>query len=126
MSKNKNNRTCIVCEQSYYFCPSCSGQNIEPWRSIYHDENCRKIFKAVSAYVNNEKTKEETIERLEKYDLSNKDSFKKNIREAIDELYGVKNTEIEKVDVDTNAETNVKTTVRTKKETKKFNEVIAE
>lgn len=85
---DKKNRTCIVCSEKYRYCPSCAEfAHLEPWHSIFHDDNCREIFNAVSAYLGKEKTKEETKIRLDKCNLSNKASFKKSILDAIEEVY---------------------------------------
>ena len=90
----KLNRTCIVCGRKYEYCSSCKEHSmLEPWHSIFHDNNCREIFNAVSMY---EKDSDEVIKsKLDKCDLSNKNNFHKNIINVIDKLYSSeKNIEI--------------------------------
>lgn len=84
-----NNRTCIVCGQSYKYCPNCAEfSNLEIWHNIFHDANCKEIYNAASMY--GKVPTEETKKRLDKCDLSNKSNFHKNIVKVIDELYAVK------------------------------------
>ena len=90
----RNNKTCIVCGKSYKYCGGCAEYaHLEPWHSIYCSNNCKDIFNAVSMY--NKVSNEETKEKLNKCDLSNKDNFHKNILKTINELYSsVEKTEI--------------------------------
>lgn len=82
-----NNRICIVCSKQYRYCSNCAEfAHLEQWHNIFHDDNCREIYNAVSSYIGNEKTKEETKERLNKCDLSNREHFKNNINKVIDEI----------------------------------------
>ena len=102
-----NNRRCIVCSVAYKFCNSCvEFKHLEPWHNIFHDNNCREIYNAVSAYIGKEKTKEETKARLDKCDLSGKNNFKTAIINAIDDVYAteiidtkeiVENIKVEKI-----------------------------
>lgn len=83
---DKKNKSCIVCSQTYKYCNTCKEFiNLEPWHSIFHDENCREIFNAVSMYgrVSNDEIKK----RLDKCNLSNKENFKENIQNIINEIY---------------------------------------
>lgn len=85
----KLNRTCIVCGRKYEYCSSCKDQAmLEPWHSIFHDNNCREIFNAVSMYGKD--SNEDIKARLDKCDLSDKDNLHKNIVKVINELYSSK------------------------------------
>ena len=87
----RNNKTCIVCGKSYKYCGGCAEYaHLEPWHSIYCSDNCKEIFNAVSMY--DKVSKEETKEKLNKCDLSNKDNFHKNILKTINELYSLAGT----------------------------------
>ena len=100
----RNNKTCIVCGKSYKYCSGCAEYtHLEPWHSIYCSDNCKEIFNIVSMY--NKVPKEETRSRLNKCDLSNKNTFHKNILKTINELYSL-TEEIKAVDtIKTNIET---------------------
>ena len=82
------NRTCIVCGHKYSYCPSCAEDSNKPtWMTIFHDENCKNIFKATSDYLQNAMSKEDAKDILDKCDLSNKNSMHRTVIEAIDEIY---------------------------------------
>lgn len=99
----KLNRTCIVCSQKYEFCNSCKDHaTLEPWHSIFHDNNCREIFNAVSMYG---KDSDDVVKaKLDKCNLFNKDNFHKNIVKVIDELYSSEK-KVDSVEEDTVVET---------------------
>lgn len=57
------NRTCKACGKKYRYCPSCLEDAYKPtWMTMFHDENCKKIFKILvdnfSGYITNDETKE--------------------------------------------------------------------
>lgn len=81
----KNNRRCIVCGKEYNYCPSCSEANTPSWKSIYHDENCKKVFAVASWYLSGSITKEQAKSKFEKCDLSKKYLFNAEIQRAINE-----------------------------------------
>lgn len=84
----KNNKACIVCGTRYTFCLNCAEFDNEPrWRAIYHDDNCKKIDNTISEYLAGNMSAEDAKNELDKCDLSNKESFHKTIRAAIDKLY---------------------------------------
>lgn len=83
----KNNRKCIVCGKEYHFCPSCAEGRSTPWKTIYHDDNCRQIYHVVSWYLANDIKKDEAIESLKKCDLSKKYVFNNDIRKTIDNIF---------------------------------------
>lgn len=92
----KINRTCITCGEQYFFCGDCSEtRHLEPWHSIYHDGNCKKIFMAVTDYLANEITKSQAKEILNTCDLSKRQSFKGKIPETINEIFDVPNSTVE-------------------------------
>lgn len=92
----KNNRKCICCQKEYTFCPNCGDfDNLPRWMSIFHDENCKKIFNTITEYYNKNLTKEQAKETLNKCDLSNKDTFKETIKKAIEEIYIDENVIVE-------------------------------
>lgn len=93
LTSKKNNRSCIVCGRSYYFCNHCQDGEIKPsWFNIFHNQNCHDIYDAV-ANIYPEKGKEAAKETLDKLDLSNKENFHPNIIKLINEIYDIKNVE---------------------------------
>lgn len=85
----KNNRKCIVCGEEYFYCPSCADRNDPVWRSIYHDANCMEIYDVTSLFHIGELSKEDAKKRLDKCDLSKKESFHHVIKDDIEEIYKV-------------------------------------
>lgn len=87
----KNNKICICCKSTYTFCPSCAeSKNLEMWRNIYHNENCKNIFNTASDYLAGAITKEEAKQKFDACDLSYKNKLHNKIVEAINDVYGVK------------------------------------
>ena len=86
----KDNRKCIVCSQSYYYCSNnCNDSANKPaWYAIFHDENCHDIYNAVANILPQE-GKEAAKEALDKCDLSNKENFHPNIIKSINEIYDI-------------------------------------
>lgn len=89
---NKN-RSCLVCNKKYEFCPTGCKKSINKpsWMGMFHSENCRNIYYTCSNYmVGKSITKEQAKEELEKLDLSNidKQDFNPRIREWVKEIIG--------------------------------------
>lgn len=83
----KANRKCIVCGEAYHYCNNCNVE--EPaYRTIFHDENCKNIFDAVSNLYFKHVTEEEVIARLAECDLSvlKKEGANQNIAHTIESL----------------------------------------
>lgn len=86
----RNNKKCICCGKIYTYCNSCEAYaHLAPWHAIYHDQNCRTIFMAVTDYLAQEISKERAKEILDGCDLSNKAAFHPTTIAAIDEIYYV-------------------------------------
>lgn len=84
----KNNRKCVCCGLEYRYCNTCAEDVGKPqWYAIYHDENCRGIFKTVSDYLGNTITKEEAKVKLDACDLSKKEDLKPSIVAVINDIY---------------------------------------
>lgn len=89
MTSKKNNRKCIVCNCSYYFCNHCQDGEVKPsWYNIFHDQNCHDVYDAV-ANILPLKGKEAAKEALDKLDLSDKENFHSNIIKSINEIYDI-------------------------------------
>lgn len=111
----KDNRKCIVCSQSYYYCSNnCNDSANKPaWYAIFHDENCHDIYNAV-ANILPQQGKEAAKEALDKCDLSNKENFHPNIIKLINEIYDIVEETVEQ----DNAEVKIEDKENKTKETK--------
>lgn len=84
---SKLNRTCTVCGKKYRYCPSCyEDRNMENWHIMFHDENCKDIFTILTDNFNGHLSDSETLKKIQKCDLSNEDSFYKEIKDHIDRI----------------------------------------
>ena len=84
---DKFNRTCLVCGIKYRYCSSCREYITTPqWKNLFHSENCKEVFHIVSDYLQGHMTKGNAIQALHDCDLSEKDKYKQNIKDCIDEL----------------------------------------
>lgn len=81
-----NNRTCIVCEKQYEYCSSCNKKNIPVWKNLFHDENCKDIFRIVSDFANGVASKEVSKHKLNQCNLANSNGFRENVKRYIDEI----------------------------------------
>lgn len=64
-------RKCIVCNNEYHYCRSCSKDaKKETWYALYDTENCKNISQALADYKFDRITKEEARELLSKCDLT--------------------------------------------------------
>lgn len=83
----QNNRKCICCSTEYQYCNTCSEDKSKPaWYAIYCSENCKKLFQAVSGYLANAVSIEETRARFDDCDLSYKNKLKDKFIEVINEV----------------------------------------
>lgn len=80
----KSNAKCSICGTRYHICNDCNNAvSFTPWRTIACSINCYKIFLAINDYTNGRSSKSETKSILYNCDLSEMDSFEKNIKDAI-------------------------------------------
>ena len=116
LTSKKNNRSCIVCGRSYYFCNHCQDGEIKPsWFNIFHNQNCHDIYDAV-ANIYPEQGKEAAKEELDKLDLSNKENFHPNITKLINEIYDIKNVENNDIESTIDEKINIEIKEEEKKE----------
>lgn len=78
------NARCSICNTAYHVCNDCTKtESFTPWRKIACSVNCYGIYMALSGYTNGKSSKNETKDILSKYDLSNLNSFRENIKKCI-------------------------------------------
>lgn len=83
---NKNDlRTCCVCHNEYPFCPVCNPEDrLKPtWHFAYCSENCKNIYDVTSSFENGRLSDIDAKAKLEKLDLSEKDSFGESYQKSI-------------------------------------------
>lgn len=84
----KVNRVCKTCEKQYAYCGRCgNGATNPPWMSTWDTENCKEVFQICSNYKQGAVSKEKARNQLQSNcDLRLKYTFKKEIRDLIDEI----------------------------------------
>lgn len=86
----KLNRTCLTCQSQYYYCFSCPSDLQHPsWKSAFDTENCKEIFNILSRHGQGKISNEEAKELLNKCDLTKKDTFAENIKNHINQIFGI-------------------------------------
>ena len=61
-------RKCIVCGQRYKYCIHCGdSKKEEPWRYLFHNEDCRDIAHMMRFYRGEQMSKQEVKDFLNKY-----------------------------------------------------------
>ena len=84
----ENNAICAICGKPYRVCHTC--QNIKtyaPWRTVTDTLPHYTIYLAIYEY-NKTKDKAKAKEELLKCDLSELDSFDKDVKKVINEILG--------------------------------------
>lgn len=82
----KNIRKCIVCGKEYEYCTGCRKPNQPTWLTIYHDENCRNIWHAITT-VYDEKGAAAAAKILSDLDLSDMDNFRDDVKDKIEKIF---------------------------------------
>lgn len=83
--KNKMNAVCAICGREYYMCLSCEEhRKLNPWKRYTDTSEHYKIFQILHGFNIGVYNKEEAKCKLLMVDLSDKESFKDNIRRKID------------------------------------------
>lgn len=82
----RSTRKCIVCGKEYEFCGGCKRKNKPSWMNIYHDENCKNIWHAITTHYDKEGAVF-AADMLSNLDLSDMDNFRKDVREKIEKIF---------------------------------------
>lgn len=79
-------RICVVCGKEYEYCPTCGADRQKPsWMMSYHDNNCRMIWKVLSAVGAGQISKDEAAKQLNS--LNTDIELKSNIRDHINKIF---------------------------------------
>ena len=83
----KNNRKCIICGNSYHFCPTCGEDTGKPtWYFIFDGQNCHDIYEVCTQYRDGEIDANVAYEKISKLDISNIKNFAEVTRIQIEEI----------------------------------------
>ena len=83
----KNNRKCIICGNSYHFCPTCGEDTGKPtWYFIFDGQNCHDIYEVCTQYRDGEIDVKAAYEKISKLDISNIKNFAEATRIQIEEI----------------------------------------
>lgn len=81
-------RTCFCCGKAYHYCPHCDVDRNKPsWYFIFDSDNCRKVFDACQRYSTGECNAEQTRQKLDKCDLTNKSDFLPDVLGVIEKVF---------------------------------------
>ena len=85
-------RTCVVCGKQYEYCNKCRKyENLPLWMFTFCSERCKSIYNITSNYEDKRISIDEAKEQLNKFDLSDKDSFGDSYKKAITSIIKKKN-----------------------------------
>ena len=85
------NHHCIICGKGYHSCDSCNEiKSFTPWRTLTDTIEHFQLYNVLQDYVTKRITKFEARKELDKFNLSDKDSFTESAKNCIDEILKVK------------------------------------
>lgn len=105
----KNNRTCIICNKPYHYCPTCGSDSEKPsWYLIFDGENCHDIYETCVIYRDKAIDKKQAYEKVSKLDVSELDNFAEATKSQIKEIlsYKIERDTDEKPKIDSVIKTN--------------------
>jgi len=100
----RSTRKCIVCGKEYEFCGGCKRKNKPSWMNLYHDENCKNIWHAITTFYD-EDGAVAAAEMLSDLDLSDMDNFSEDVKNKIEMIFDEAFNEKDKISKE-NAEPN--------------------
>lgn len=84
----RRQRKCYLCGESYKYCNTCSQDKTKPsWMNEFHSESCKDIFDICTRYNMGLLTKDQARAKLEKCDISNKESFKSYVQQDLENIF---------------------------------------
>lgn len=91
-------RACHLCGTEYKFCSTCDEDRYAPvWKHSFHSEDCAKIFQCCVDYNMSLITKDEAKAILGGCDLSNKASFREDVKATIAKIMAEDKPKVEDV-----------------------------
>lgn len=90
-----NNRTCICCGKSFYYCTSCNGSSRNTGISMNYDTHeCAELVNAISGYSMKLWNKSKIKEVLDKYNVTDYSKYKQSIQDKLNELFPVNEVKV--------------------------------
>ena len=80
----KTNRTCVVCGDKYYYCPSCSTNRLPAWYATFNGEDCKKIFNVCVNFNLGKISADEAKSALAGIDL--KKEYSEDVKATLDKI----------------------------------------
>jgi len=94
---SEHNRVCKTCQTVYKYCPNCYKDRYLPtWMVMFHEENCKNIFKILCDDYYKHISREKSIELLSHCNLENLESFEEDIKRQITDILSEERSETEK------------------------------
>ena len=93
---HENNSVCAICGKGYYACLSCKDQiKLAPYKVHTDTSEHFKVYQIIRGYNIGVYDKATAKKKLMNVDLSDKDTFKDNIKACIDEIMADEETKVE-------------------------------
>ena len=84
----KNNRTCIICNTGYHYCPTCGKDLDKPtWYNIFEGQNCHDIYEVCTQYRDGVVDAETAYDLISKLDISKLEEFAESTKLQIKEIF---------------------------------------
>ena len=84
----RHERRCQICGEVYQYCPNCSDYDDQPrWRFMFDNENCLNIYGVLNEYKAGMIDAKAAKARLDKLDMSKKNSFEKGFKKIVNAIY---------------------------------------
>lgn len=82
--KDKKSRICCVCHNEYTYCPRCNEDKSKPtWYFSFCSENCKEIYQTTSQFENGIISKEDALSKLSELDISGLKNFGNSYKDSI-------------------------------------------
>lgn len=83
----QNNRTCIICNKPYHYCPTCGEDSGKPtWYFLFDGKRCFDIYEICTQYRDKQINAKQAYERISKFDISDLENFAETTRVQIEEI----------------------------------------
>lgn len=83
----KHNATCSICGRPYYKCISCKDtMALNPWKAFCDTAEHYKVHQIIRGFNSGVYTKDEALNKLKNVDISDKDSFRENIKVIVEDI----------------------------------------
>ena len=81
------NRKCFACGAEYDYCPSCQDDLRPAWMTMFCSEDCKKVFRACSAFTMGSMNAEQAKKELEGVEFGDYSKFKEDSQKVLSQIY---------------------------------------